>query len=217
VPGFYSGVTGLRGLEAGELPSWAESNRRHADSLQVASLRRPMGIAPVALPALPACLEIFPPPDCFVTIDTVTLPEGRVGEPYYGLLGARYGPDPLARPFGGGGRHCSALVTWRLRSGPLPPGLELLPGGALGGVPTEGGAFPCIFDAQAEDSGERLELTITILERDATAASWIGRISQRGRGSSLWAGRILKRALILLDRSRVAPSRRESTRRQGRL
>ncbi|MEM8766986.1 MAG: putative Ig domain-containing protein, partial [Pseudomonadota bacterium] len=69
-------------------------------------------------------IEVYPPP---ILIDTTELPEGQQGFAYLASLSASGG---------------SGTAAWRLTSGSLPAGLDLLENGNLEGTPLDFGEFP---------------------------------------------------------------------------
>ena len=97
----------------------------------------------VLTPASPQ--PLFPGPPLPTGSD---LPAARVGHRYGDQLLASRGMTPY---------------SWRVTSGPLPPGLHLLADGTLRGVPRRGGRFPLAFrvtDALGQVATERATLII---------------------------------------------------------
>lgn len=104
-------------------------------------------LAALALPACDIGKGIF---QCSLQVATSSVPDGRVGE--------RYVADLEAVSY-----LCEGFPRWRLKSGPLPPGVELAPSGRLTGVPTQVGTFPCVFEVYVEDAVRQLSAIIVIL------------------------------------------------------
>ena len=86
-------------------------------------------------------------------ITTTSLPNGVVGQPYAAAV-TRTGGNP---PF-----------TWAIKSGSLPPGLSLQPGGGITGTPTGPGNNPIVFEVtdsdgtKATSSNLSINLTLTV-------------------------------------------------------
>jgi hypothetical protein len=86
-------------------------------------------------------------------ITTTSLPNAVVGQPYASAV-TRTGGDP---PF-----------TWAIKSGSLPPGLTLQPGGGITGTPTGPGVNPLVFQVTDSDktvatsSNLAINLTLTV-------------------------------------------------------
>jgi hypothetical protein len=84
------------------------------------------------------------------TIQTLTLPDGSVGDPYQAPLVATGTVEPY---------------EWTIAGGELPPGISLLPYGLLSGVPTLPGGFPVtlrVVDGQTPNGSASHDYTITI-------------------------------------------------------
>ncbi len=88
-----------------------------------------------------------------LVITTTSLPNAVVGQPYASAV-TRTGGDP---PF-----------TWVIKSGSLPPGLTLQPGGGITGTPTGPGVNPLVFQVTDSDktvatsSNLAINLTLTV-------------------------------------------------------
>lgn len=88
-----------------------------------------------------------------LVITTTSLPNAVVGQPYASAV-TRTGGDP---PF-----------TWTIKSGSLPPGLTLQPGGGITGTPTGPGVNPLVFEVTDSDktvatsSNLAINLTLTV-------------------------------------------------------
>lgn len=86
-------------------------------------------------------------------ITTTSLPNAVVGQPYASAV-TRTGGDP---PF-----------TWTIKSGSLPPGLTLQPGGGITGTPTGPGVNPLVFEVTDSDktvatsANLAINLTLTV-------------------------------------------------------
>ncbi len=95
-------------------------------------------------------------------ITTTSLPNAVVGQPYVSAV-TRTGGDP---PF-----------TWTIKSGSLPPGLTLQPGGGITGTPTGPGVNPLVFEVTDSDktvatsSNLAIDLTLTVATTSLPAAN----------------------------------------------